>query len=107
MLQCQCGDKFLSQGRTTVPPERPAKMEWYTPGGREQGRLLKGARKGDMRAATTLDHIRQGGLMIRKIGQDTEQAPKTVVRETAMPGRNELCPCGSERKFKHCCGKAQ
>ena len=20
-------------------------------------------------------------------------------------GRNELCPCGSEKKFKHCCGK--
>jgi tetratricopeptide (TPR) repeat protein len=22
------------------------------------------------------------------------------------PGRNEQCPCGSGRKFKHCCGKA-
>ena len=22
------------------------------------------------------------------------------------PGRNELCPCGSGRKFKHCCGRA-
>ena len=22
------------------------------------------------------------------------------------PGRNEPCPCGSGRKFKHCCGKA-
>jgi uncharacterized protein len=20
-------------------------------------------------------------------------------------GRNELCPCGSGKKFKHCCGK--
>lgn len=89
-----------------VPPERPAKMEWYAPGGREQGRLVKGARQGDLRAATTLDHIRQGGLMIRKIGQDTEQATRNaVVRETAMPGRNAKCPCGSERKFKHCCGK--
>lgn len=23
------------------------------------------------------------------------------------PGRNELCPCGSGRKYKHCCGKSQ
>ena len=23
------------------------------------------------------------------------------------PGRNEACPCGSGRKFKHCCGSAQ
>ena len=21
----------------------------------------------------------------------------------ALPGRNDLCPCGSGRKFKHCC----
>jgi hypothetical protein len=24
--------------------------------------------------------------------------------ETAKAGRNELCPCGSGRKFKRCCG---
>jgi hypothetical protein len=23
-----------------------------------------------------------------------------------MPGRNEPCPCGSGRKYKHCCLKA-
>src|SRR5215831_15767045 len=23
------------------------------------------------------------------------------------PGRNESCPCGSGRKFKHCCGREQ
>ena len=31
---------------------------------------------------------------------------------SAMPlplkiGRNDLCPCGSGRKYKHCCGSAQ
>lgn len=25
----------------------------------------------------------------------------------ASPGRNEPCPCGSRRKFKHCCLRAQ
>lgn len=25
-------------------------------------------------------------------------------RPLAMPGRNDACPCGSGRKFKHCCG---
>src|SRR4051812_22357504 len=25
----------------------------------------------------------------------------------AAPGRNELCPCGSGRKFKHCCLRAR
>jgi hypothetical protein len=26
---------------------------------------------------------------------------------SAKPGRNDPCPCGSGRKFKHCCGAAQ
>ncbi|MGI6100528.1 MAG: SEC-C metal-binding domain-containing protein, partial [Kiritimatiellia bacterium] len=25
-------------------------------------------------------------------------------RATSSPGRNAPCPCGSGRKFKHCCG---
>ena len=27
------------------------------------------------------------------------------VRETPKIGRNEQCPCGSGKKYKHCCGK--
>ncbi|MDR2162759.1 MAG: SEC-C domain-containing protein [Clostridiales Family XIII bacterium] len=29
-----------------------------------------------------------------------------TVRVEKRPGRNELCPCGSGRKYKKCCGKA-
>jgi len=29
----------------------------------------------------------------------------TYVRETKLPGRNDLCSCGSGKKFKKCCGK--
>ena len=29
---------------------------------------------------------------------------KTVTRDQPKVGRNELCPCGSGRKFKKCCG---
>ncbi len=28
-----------------------------------------------------------------------------VVREGAKIGRNDLCPCGSTKKYKKCCGK--
>lgn len=28
-----------------------------------------------------------------------------AVKAAARPGRNEPCPCGSGRKFKHCCGR--
>jgi len=35
-----------------------------------------------------------------------EFAPPQTVRRTAPKvGRNELCPCGSGRKYKKCCGK--
>lgn len=29
--------------------------------------------------------------------------PKTIRRYTRKITRNELCPCGSGRKYKHCC----
>lgn len=31
--------------------------------------------------------------------------PKTIVRDNPKIGRNEPCPCGSGKKYKHCCGK--
>jgi len=31
--------------------------------------------------------------------------PQTIVRETPKLGRNEMCMCGSGKKFKHCHGK--
>jgi SEC-C motif-containing protein len=31
--------------------------------------------------------------------------PKTIVRAGPKTGRNDPCPCGSGRKFKHCCGR--
>ena len=30
---------------------------------------------------------------------------KTVRRESPKVGRNDPCPCGSGKKYKHCCGK--
>ena len=32
-------------------------------------------------------------------------APKTVVRTGPKVGRNDPCPCGSGRKYKHCCAR--
>ncbi len=28
-----------------------------------------------------------------------------IVRGSAKIGRNDMCPCGSEKKYKKCCGK--
>ena len=39
-------------------------------------------------------------------GQDGEKKPKkvTVVKKGTEVGRNDLCPCGSGKKYKKCCG---
>ena len=30
---------------------------------------------------------------------------RTIVRSSPKTGRNDLCPCGSGKKYKRCCGK--
>ncbi len=34
-----------------------------------------------------------------------EGAPVPLIRRFTKIGRNEPCPCGSLRKWKHCCGR--
>jgi uncharacterized protein YecA (UPF0149 family) len=34
-----------------------------------------------------------------------DHAPKSAIRTTPKVGRNDPCPCGSQKKFKKCCGK--
>ncbi len=37
--------------------------------------------------------------------EETAVRVKTIVREKAKVGRNDPCPCGSGKKYKHCCGQ--
>ena len=44
--------------------------------------------------------------MRQAAGRDTrEQQPVQPIRRENLPGRNEPCPCGSGKKFKHCHGR--
>ncbi len=36
-----------------------------------------------------------------------QKKPETVRRDLPKVGRNDLCPCGSGKKYKHCCGREQ
>jgi len=40
-----------------------------------------------------------------EIAKEYKQS-RTVRRETPKVGRNDPCPCGSGKKYKHCCGRA-
>ena len=35
---------------------------------------------------------------------ESEPQPKKPVTKDKKPGRNDLCPCGSGKKYKKCCG---
>jgi len=37
-------------------------------------------------------------------GSDGSLKPRSAVAKK-VPGRNDPCPCGSGKKYKHCCGK--
>ena len=47
----------------------------------------------------------QAGAVAGPDNQGTEVGPETFVREGRKVGRNEACPCGSGKKYKHCHGK--
>ena len=67
------------------------------------------------RARTILSHPEAAGLAASHAQQ--EQAANTPVGGPAKPitvrrsqpkvGRNDPCPCGSGKKYKHCCGAAE
>ncbi|MDO4517704.1 MAG: SEC-C metal-binding domain-containing protein [Bacillota bacterium] len=41
---------------------------------------------------------------MREIAKSYRQS-RTVRRESPKIGRNDPCPCGSGKKYKHCCGR--
>jgi uncharacterized protein len=42
----------------------------------------------------------------RVLGARQHDLASTFRRDAPKVGRNELCPCGSGKKYKHCCGRA-
>lgn len=45
------------------------------------------------------------GKIMRILGVNVGAGRKTIKRTTKKIGRNEKCPCGSEKKYKKCCGQ--
>ncbi len=72
----------------------------------QQDNSLKEAReqKTDLSKVRT---SRQDDAARRRAAEGVSQKakPETVVRTEKKVGRNEVCPCGSGKKYKHCHGK--
>lgn len=64
----------------------------------------------DTSASGGFDRFSSGGRSSPAAAQqEAPEIPKVatpVVRETPKVGRNDLCPCGSGKKYKKCCGAA-
>ena len=43
--------------------------------------------------------------LVENRGEDTPKKKKPIKRAEEKIGRNDPCPCGSGKKYKHCCGK--
>ena len=56
-------------------------------------------------AAAGVSKIYQYFEAERLLGTDPLENMTTFRRSSPKIGRNEPCPCGSGKKFKHCCGK--
>ena len=66
-------------------------------------------RKDEYRDEARSQAARQSSPNMPKEAPKPEDAkrPETFRRETPKVGRNELCPCGSGKKYKNCHGKMQ
>lgn len=42
---------------------------------------------------------------LQRVHDDLQMHVDEMNRSVKRPGRNDPCPCGSGKKFKHCCGK--
>lgn len=43
---------------------------------------------------------------LERVRDDLQMRVDELNRSAKRPGRNEPCPCGSGKKYKHCCGKS-
>lgn len=77
-----------------------ARVEPVSP---EQMAAMEAARREEMQRYMKTVHESTSAL------EDSSEVPteenKTVIRATKKVGRNEPCPCGSGKKYKHCHGK--
>ena len=43
-------------------------------------------------------------IAIEETEDEKKEKPNEIYSDSKKVGRNEKCPCGSGKKFKHCCG---
>jgi uncharacterized protein len=76
---------------------------WLQPKSEEQ-KTIADARLTDEERMGLTELIPPAACIIYRYWQARRTLPPTSIRSAPRPGRNELCPCGSTKKYKKCCG---
>ena len=66
--------------------------------------VAKYAMKAEIRSNLQREEVAKGQAVNPKEGEGPAKPKKQPVRKAASIGRNDLCPCGSGKKFKNCHG---
>jgi preprotein translocase subunit SecA len=66
--------------------------------------LINTINTGNMQENRPTEVIEERPELILSSSEDSD-TPATVRRTEAKVGRNDLCPCGSGKKYKYCHGK--
>lgn len=99
---------YLACFKPDAHPPRAASREYdilrtYKRLHQQAAREAKSRAKATQRAPTSQPAPTPSDPQTTSYGQPT--TPEPFVRSQPKVGRNDPCPCGSGRKYKHCCGK--
>ncbi len=59
--------------------------------------------EGEVNEAIFFDGLMERSEALEKRWPDSKPEPNQPIEALEEPGRNDPCPCGSGRKYKHCC----
>jgi uncharacterized protein len=76
---------------------------WLQLASEEQEKMLHAYLNDEKRAELT-KRVPRAAYDVYRYWRKRRTSPATPIRSAPRPGRNELCPCGSTKKYKKCCG---
>jgi len=81
-----------------------ARVEIASPEEIEQMRKSRAEQEKRARESMSMKHAQASSLGGPDEQKQSRQKVETFIREEEKVGRNDPCPCGSEKKYKHCHG---
>jgi uncharacterized protein YchJ len=98
-------DLCEEQGRTEEADEIRREAEMRKQASQQAVEILPGAKVVSVRKTVDLSNKGLPLSEVARLAGHFRASSKSATGGTRKVGRNDLCPCGSGKKFKKCCGK--